>query len=97
VKPVRARLATARRAPHWRGQPLLGQYDDNTVRLGLRVIDGPPPWLDRAVTLDLSIDSFVRMLPGEFAARLQKALNERLPRAPSKQAASGEGVSHGYG
>jgi putative SOS response-associated peptidase YedK len=33
VEPIRARLATARRASRWSGQPLLSQYDDNTVRL----------------------------------------------------------------
>ena len=55
------------------------QYDDNVLRLVLRVVDGPEAWVDRFVFADLPIADLIRFLPDELRLLLHSGLDARNP------------------
>ena len=59
------------------------RYDDNTIRMTVRVTSGPVAWLDRIIVVDMGITALVEALTSEVAVNLQKELSERLDQQAS--------------
>ena len=79
ASPIKAKLSYGKHRVPLSGPAVIGQYDDNVIRLTLKIIEGPQAMLDRRVTLDVGIDDFVDSLVPEVRERLRRRLIEGGP------------------
>jgi hypothetical protein len=58
--------------------PSARYYDDNTIRMTVRIATGPEAWLDRIVVVDTGISRFVSALTPQVAQNLLNELSSVL-------------------
>jgi hypothetical protein len=51
-------------------------YDDNSIRVNVRIKSGPQAMLDRHVHVDIPLNQFASMLPSEVRNNLRQILDD---------------------